>query len=377
MRRRAARLGALVLCLAWTAGALGCPVEAEQPGAGAPSIPTDGLWVARGHLLSLPRSGPAWEALAERAREPAGAPDLSDQDDPTNVRVLAKALYAARTGDAGMAREVEEACERVQGTESGADALAVSRELMSYVLAADLVGLDGGARERFAQWLRALRPRSFQGRTLRSTHEDRPNNWGTHAGASRIAVAAYLGDVGEIERAARVFRGWTGEPDGWQQFDFGALWWQADPQRPRAVNPVGALRAGHPIGGVLPDDQRRGGPFTWPPPRENYVYEALQGAVAQAVLLERLGYDAWSWGDRAVLRAFRWLHEHADYPAQGDDTWQPHVVNRAYQMDFPAPVPSRPGKAVGYADWTHAPARSVSAASGRLAAPELLARPDS
>ena len=49
-----------------------------------------------------------------------------------------------------------------------------------------------------------------------------------------------------------------------------------------------------------------------------YVYEGLQGAL---------------------LRAFRWLHEQADYPAEGDDTWMPHVINRVYRTDFPAPVP--------------------------------------
>ena len=63
-----------------------------------------------------------------------------------------------------------------------------------------------------------------------------------------------------------------------------------------------ATHRGHSIDGVLPDDQRRGGPFEWPPPRENYVYEALQGATVQAALLSRAGYDAWDWGDQALLR---------------------------------------------------------------------------
>ncbi len=113
-----------------------------------------------------------------------------------------------------------------------------------------------------------------------------------------------------------------------------------------------------PIGGVLADDQRRSGAFRWPPPKENYVYEALQGAVAQAVLLERLGYDSWKWGDRALLRAFEWLHAEADFPAQGDDTWIPHTVNRAYGTKFPAPAPSRPGKGMGFSHWTHGTARA-------------------
>jgi hypothetical protein len=104
---------------------------------------------------------------------------------------------------------------------------------------------------------------------------------------------------------------------------------------------------------VLPDDQRRAGGFTWPPPKENYVWEALQGALAQAVILDRAGYDCWEWSDQALLRAVTWLHEECDYPASSDDTWQPHVVNFFYGSDFPAPVPSNPGKNVGWTDWTH------------------------
>ena len=57
--------------------------------------------------------------------------------------------------------------------------------------------------------------------------------------------------------------------------------------------------------------------------------------------------------NRALLRAFRWLHDEADFPAEGDDTWLPHLVNDAYGTTFPAPVPSRPGKAMGFSDWTH------------------------
>ncbi|MEL7047095.1 MAG: hypothetical protein AAGL66_19090, partial [Pseudomonadota bacterium] len=80
-----------------------------------------------------------------------------------------------------------------------------------------------------------------------------------------------------------------------------------------------------------------------------------QGALTQALRLERQGYPAWEWGDQALLRAYRWLHEQADYPVEGDDSWQPYLVNRAYMTDFPAPLPSRPGKGMGFTDWTHGP----------------------
>jgi hypothetical protein len=315
----------------------------------------EGIWISQAEVMALPDRGPAWDALLAQAQKPI-APNLSDKGDSSNVRVLARALVATRTGSPQMREEVLRALEEVQGTEVGSRSLAVARELMAYVIAAELVGLDGPQREEFETWLRAVQKRDFQGRTLRSTHEDRPNNWGTHAGASRLAVAIYLNDQEEIERAAWVFRGFTGDASGWQDFKFGDRWWQPEnDSRDYGINPAGARISSHPVGGVLPDDQRRGGPFSWPPPRENYVYEALQGAVAQAVMLERLGMPAWEWGDRALLRAFDWLHEYADFPAEGDDTWLPHIINRAYGTRFPAPVPARSGKAIGFADWTHVP----------------------
>jgi len=352
-QRVAASLALVCLFL----GSLDAHAE-EEPGASTGDSDVRlGLWLSPAEIAALPTEGPAWEAVRRVSAAPTPRPDLSDQDDPTNVRVLAKALVAARTGDESMRSQVVRALQRVRGTEDDANVLSVARELLAYVVAADLIGLDGTEREAFTHWLEDLPERHFGPRTLRSTHEDRPNNWGTHAGASRLAVALYLGDEEDVARAAYVFRGWVGERRSWSGFEFGALWWQSNYFWRYAINPAGSSHRGHSIDGVLPDDQRRGGPFTWPPPKENCVYEALQGAVVQAELLSRAGYDAWGWGDRAILRAFHWLHAEADYPAEGDDTWLPHVVNRAYGTSFPAPVPSQPGKGMGFADWTHAPAR--------------------
>ena len=134
---------------------------------------------------------------------------------------------------------------------------------------------------------------------------------------------------------------------------YGELDWQADPAAPVGINPRGATQNGYNIDGVLPDDQRRGGGFTWPPPPENYVYEALQGALLQAELLSRAGYPAYGWGDGALGRAYQWLHHVANYPAAGDDTWQSHLVNARYGTAYPAPVPSSPGKNFGFTDWLY------------------------
>jgi hypothetical protein len=69
------------------------------------------------------------------------------------------------------------------------------------------------------------------------------------------------------------------------------------------------------------------------------------------VILYRAGYDVWNWQDQAVLRAVKWLHTECSFPAGGDDTWEPHVINFFYATDFPAPTPASSGKNLGFTDW--------------------------
>jgi hypothetical protein len=318
------------------------------------ALPADYIWIDRERLQQLPTEGPAWQALRKVASSPVSVPDLADQDDATDVAILAKALVYAKTSEAHLRQTVIQACMAAIGSQRGGRALALAKGLIAYPLAADLVGLPPDADRRFRAWLQRMLSYQYpSGKTLRSTHEHRPNNWGTYAGASRLAIAAYLGDRAEFERAARVFKGWLGDRSAYSAFEYKDGSWQAMPSQPVGINPAGARRQGHSIDGVLPDDQRRGGAFQWPPPRVNYVYSALQGATAQAILLQRAGYRVWQWEDAALRRAFEWLHDEADYPAAGDDTWQPHVINYHYGTGFPAPVPTEPGKNVGWTGWTH------------------------
>ncbi len=312
-----------------------------------------GIWINYDEIARLPTSGKAWDNLKAEADKSTGAPNVSNQNDDVNVRVLAKAFVYARTRTEKYRTEVIDACMTAIGTEKGGRTLALGRELIAYIIAADLVGLSTEQDQRFRAWIQETRTEELSGRTLISTHEDRPNNWGTHAGGTRIAIAAYLGDQAEIERCAKVFKGWLGDRSTYDGFTYGSLSWQSDPNNPVGINPKGATKNGHSVDGVLPDDQRRGGSFRWPPPKENYVYEALQGVFAQAVILYRLGYDVWNWEDKAMLRAFQWLHNEANYQTAGDDTWEPHIINYYYDTNFPAPIPSKPGKNVGWTDWTH------------------------
>lgn len=319
----------------------------------------EGIWISSNELSARTTSGNAWGNVKAEADGSCGSVDLSDQHRDNNVCILAKALVHARIGEAGYRSDVVSAIQEIanMGTYDGR-ALALGRGLGAYAIAADLIGLtsyDSSLDSDFRAKLRELLTTYTHSgpSSLIECHEDRPNNWGTHCGASRAAVAVYLGDEGELERTAKVFRGWLGDRSSYAGFSYGDLSWQCDEDNPVGINPLGCTKDGHDIDGVLPDDQRRGGRFTWPPPKENYVWEALQGALVQAAILHRAGYNVFEWQDRALYRAVRWLHETARYPAEGDDEWQPHLVNHFYGTALPAPVPARSGKNMGWTDWTH------------------------
>lgn len=325
-----------------------------------------GMWLSTTEIRALPTSGAAWDAVKKAADAPLSASDanLADRNDH-NIGTLAAALVGVRLDDDAYRNKAKSALADVMAQQPRRDdVLAAARKLAAYVIAADTLELsatDPAFDQRFRTWLRSMLTYEYSGGggggSIVDVHERRANNFGTHAGAARVAAAAYLHDQAELDRAAAVFRGWLGERQAYADFKYGDLAWQADPNRPVGVNPAGATRNGHSIDGVLPDDQRRGGGFTWPPPKENYVWGALQGATVQAQLLARQGYDAWGWGDAALLRAGRWLHEQADFPASGDDAWVPWLLNHAYGTSFPASHAD--GKNMAFTGWTHANRGSV------------------
>jgi len=318
-------------------------------------------WVDVAALMKLPTTGKAWDAMVAAGGAGPFSPKLSDQDNPVTTKMLAASMAGVRKGDITLLERVRAGCMLAMGTEDGGRTLAAAREMGPLVGAADYANVRDA---QFIDWVDAVLHEVLDGKTLISTHEDRPNNWGTHAGATLCASYLYLFKYGNRDqrrratsgflRTVKVFRGWLGDRDKYAGFDFGELDWQADPSKPVGINPRGATRDGHSIDGVLPDDQRRSGGFTWPPPKQNYVWEALQGAFAQAQMIHQVFPDVWGWSDKALERAVTWLHVQCQFPATGDDTWIPHLCNAAYGTRFPAPIPSSPGKAFGFTDWTHA-----------------------
>jgi hypothetical protein len=371
---------------------LGVLLNAQTPDRAVPE-PKPYIWLSPAEIRALPiagdpacapRCGEAWTMLREAAATPSGRPNLNHLEDETGHLVLAKALVAVRLEGsefaANLQEEVVALLAEVIGSEYGASALDVGRNLGMYVIAADIIDLHAIRPDFdesvFKPWLRWVLANEFADRTLRSCHEERPNNWGTHCGASRIAAAAYLNDREELAVAARVFQGWLGDRDSYAGFTFDstAFTWMNDPAcptsdsdcRPRPVNPPGAMVSGHNVDGVIVDDQRRSERhrFRWPPKYTIYVYGALGGAVVQAGILHRFGLDAWHWGDDAIRRAVEWMYDDRDGKKKwdtcndADKRYVVDLVDHAYGTDFIdrmkcKPEPSGPGRNIAWTSWTH------------------------
>jgi hypothetical protein len=334
------------------------------------------IWITKAELDRLPMSGDAWDNIYEAAQNSTGNPDLSNQNDRTDTDTIAKALVYARSGHQRYAAEVRSTLQQLiennpisQSMDWGA--LAALRALGSYAIAADLIDLQSYDpvfdQQEFRPWLSAARfADTERGRgSIVELQEERPNNFGTHGSASRVAMDLYLNDRDDLARAAQVFKGWLGDRSSYAGFKYGDLSWQMDEARPVGINPVGSTRNGHNIDGVLPDDARRCGSFAWTPCKTGYQWEGLQGAVAAAEMLHRAGYPAFEWQDRAILRAVEWLYnttfdDGKNYPAEGDDRWQVWIINKRYGTNFPEESPVSPGKMLGWTDWTHSIDAAVS-----------------
>jgi hypothetical protein len=321
-----------------------------------PSVASGQLLISRTTLASLPTSGTPWTNL-KRYADRVSVPNVADQESTNDVETLAAALVYARTGAAAYRTKVVANLRGVIGTEAGGRTLALARNLAGYVLAADLVALSsvdpGFDSKTFRPWLRTAIGRTLaDGRSLIRMHEQQANNWGAHAAGALAAAYAYLGDRTGLDHTARVLRGFLGDRAAWSGWKYHqSLAWACGPQ-PTPVNPAGCTLGGHNVDGVIQQDQVRGCGLTWPPCKENYAWESLQGLVLGAELLSRQGYDAWTWSSRAILRAVTWLVRVAAYPAEGDDTWIPWLVNKRYGTTFPATT-SRPGKNFGFTDWLY------------------------
>mgnify|MGYP005845392565 CR=1 FL=1 len=359
------------------------------PSPSATPQPQTGIWISPAELAALPTSGPVWDNVKEWADKSNALPDFSISDDAfqnddTNVIYMAKALVAARTGDATYRNQVMAGLQAIVDSDPedyNFRALGLGRELGAYVIAADLIDLKSTnptLDQAFRTKLEFLRYVPVPGGPdhLVECSDMCPNNWGGHCTFSRIVIALYLNDQVDYQKAVKVYKGWLGDRSAYAGFDYGELSWQCFPSTPVGINPKNNCSIqGHNLSGAQPEQRRREqASFTWPPQYSGYEWEGLQGPYATAVVLSRNGYpDVWQWSDQALLRAVMWNYSgtpgysgygfpsdpgsQMNYPVNGsnstnDDTWLPHLVNKYYGTTLPTLL-ARPGKNVGFTDWTH------------------------
>lgn len=348
-------IGVLVLLL----GATGVFVFANQQTTATPN----GIWLSISDIKKLPTSGPAWENVKKAADMPLGQADISNQESNHDIHTYAAALVYARTGDQAYRTKAANAVMSAVGSEQGGRTLALAWNLSAYVIAADLINLpdyNASQNATFVSWLKGVRNVNLDGKTLISTHEERPNNWGTGAGASRVAADIYLNDRADLDKASKVFQGWLGDRTAYSGFSYGELSFQCDPSNPVGVNPAGCKKQGIDIDGAIPDDMRRGGPFKEPPTPTHYPWTALQGAVAQAQMFSRQGYASYSWSNQAVKRAVQYLYDLSNragsswWATNTAAKWVPWVVNSSYGANYPTTSNEDWGRVMNFTDWTHA-----------------------
>ena len=333
------------------------------------------LIINQSELSTRPTSGAAWDALAEVARGSYGTADLTDQDNQHGVRLFAGALVAARLDDSALRTRVRAGIMAAIGTErvgAGNSALALGRQLSAYVLAADVIDLSGSDDATFRSWLSAVRTRILGGHSiwdsLVRTHESSANNWGAFAGASRIAASLYLGDTADVNRAAKVMRGFLGDRTAYAGFrDFGseASSWACNASAATPINPA-CTKSGINVDGAIIEDIARGGSLRWPPgdSGKSYMLESLQGLTLQAELLTRAGYPAWDWSSQALKRSAQLVTRYSGWNRSSVDRHVPWLLNKRYGLGLPTD-PAGMGRGFGFTDWLYGAAGSGPAPTPR------------
>jgi hypothetical protein len=359
-RGRAAGVVAMCLAIVATASAWSAPAPTDAA--------TNYLLMPRSELLARPTSGSAWTAMKSVADASLGTANLCDQDEDHHLRTLAAALVYARTGTSSYKTKATSgimAAIKTQTVGCGNATLALGRQLAAYVLAADFIDLAGTNDSTFRSFLTGIRKKDIGGHSiwdsLEDTHRFSANNWGAHAGASRIAASLYLGDSADVSIAARVARGFLGERG---QYAFShklsstdLSWACGSASSFTPVNPA-CTKSGINLDGAIPVDISRAGSLTWPPGDTaiSYQVDTIAAMGLQLELLYRSGYtSAWAWSSSALKRAAQLVQRSK---ASGGQGWNesnassqiPWLLNVRYGTFLPTRSVAM-GRGIGFASW--------------------------
>lgn len=316
------------------------------------------------NLLSIDFAAlPAPSAAVVSDSNAAGPINLSDQDNQGDTNAFAAGLVFAKTGDTAARNRVCTAMSNAQGTQSGARALALGRNVQGLAYAWDLIGgpnsgcANAASLHTFLLGLRTA-PTTSGPSNITTCHNLRPNNWGTHCGASRIALDRLANDTADLNVAANVFHGYVGDRASYSGHDFTspAETWDCNVTLTtvHGITPPGCTKSGVNLDGAVPDDSRRCAAFSAPPCFSNYVRESHQGSIAQALMLKGAGFDSLAWNTSAMKRVMDFVYRttFADgrHVYDGDDSWIPFVVNKLYGTSYSSSGDSV-GKGLGYAGY--------------------------
>ena len=328
---------------------------------------TDYILMSRSALLARPVSGTAWANMKAVADGSLGTPNLCDINGKHHLRTLAAALVFARTGTASYglkARQGVVAAIRTQRVGCDNATLALGRQLMAYVLAADFAGLAGTPEATFRTWLTTIRRKVIGGHSvwnsLFRTHVLSATNWGAYAGASRIAADLYLGDRTDLAAAVRITQGFLGNRTAFRFSDklsWAAKTWSCAPTSYTPVNGV-CTKRGINVSGAVIADISRGGSLRWPPGTTGIQYQldSIQGVGMQLELLYQNGYTGvYGWTTSALKRMASIVTRSR---ASGGTGWNatlasrqmPWLLNKRYSLRLPT-RPSLMGRAIGFTDW--------------------------
>jgi hypothetical protein len=336
------------------------PAPTAAPATPAPAAASGAMLIDRATLLALPTSGSAWSTLKSVADGSLGTANLRDQNNTHSARTLAAALVGVRLNSASHLDKARAGLRAAQGTEATGSSnmvLAAGRQLVGYIIAADLIGYrDPG----FVSWVSGMRTKELGGHgrwtRLAQTHADTANNWGAWAGASRVAAAIYVGDRADTATAAAILRGWLGDRGAYAGFrttaDFDAAW-ACNAGSWTAINPACSTAKD---GAVVEEASRSSGSYpNLDATAIMYSWEALGGAQLQALLLQRAGYgDVWEWSNRGFLRAARWLERNGGYaPPYAVNQYMPWIFDWAYATSVGRKNAAGMGRTFGFTDWLY------------------------